>query len=152
MGGDITVASQPGKGSTFTLTVHAPAVAEEVEDTFENDDMPLPALHVLLVEDIELNVIVARSVLEKLGNSVDVAMTGKAALEMFTPGEYDLVLLDIQLPDMTGLDISRELTRKYAADELPPLVALTANVLKDKKSISMPVWTMCSASRWRCLL
>jgi CheY-like chemotaxis protein len=112
MGGDITVASQPGKGSTFTLTVHAPAVAEEVEDTFENDDMPLPALHVLLVEDIELNVIVARSVLEKLGNSVDVAMTGKAALEMFTPGEYDLVLLDIQLPDMTGLDISRELTRQ----------------------------------------
>ena len=95
--------------------------------------MPLPALHVLLVEDIELNVIVARSVLEKLGNSVDVAMTGKAALEMFTPGEYDLVLLDIQLPDMTGLDISRELTRKYAPDELPPLVALTANVLKDKK-------------------
>lgn len=64
-------------------------MAEEVEDTFENDDMPLPALHVLLVEDIELNVIVARSVLEKLGNSVDVAMTGKAALEMFTPGEYD---------------------------------------------------------------
>lgn len=58
-------------------------MAEEVEDTFENDDMPLPALHVLLVEDIELNVIVARSVLEKLGNSVDVAMTGKAALEMF---------------------------------------------------------------------
>jgi two-component system aerobic respiration control sensor histidine kinase ArcB len=113
--------------------VHAPAVAEEVEDTFENDDMPLPALHVLLVEDIELNVIVARSVLEKLGNSVDVAMTGKAALEMFKPGEYDLVLLDIQLPDMTGLDISRELTRQYAADELPPLVALTANVLKDKK-------------------
>ncbi len=50
--------------------------------------------------------IVARSVLEKLGNSVDVAMTGKAALEMFKPGEYDLVLLDIQLPDMTGLDIS----------------------------------------------
>ena len=132
MGGDICVSSLPGKGATFTLTVHAPAVAEEVEDTLAEDEMPLPALHVLLVEDIELNVIVARSVLEKLGNSVDVAMTGKAALEMFVPGEYDLVLLDIQLPDMTGLDISRQLKQRFAADELPPLVALTANVLKNK--------------------
>ena len=132
-GGDITVTSEQGKGSTFTLTIHAPSVAEEVDDAFDEDDMPLPALNVLLVEDIELNVIVARSVLEKLGNSVDVAMTGKAALEMFKPGEYDLVLLDIQLPDMTGLDISRELTKRYPREDLPPLVALTANVLKDKQ-------------------
>ncbi|MED9122395.1 aerobic respiration two-component sensor histidine kinase ArcB [Escherichia marmotae] len=133
MGGDITVTSEQGKGSTFTLTIHAPSVAEEVDDAFDEDDMPLPALNVLLVEDIELNVIVARSVLEKLGNTVDVAMTGKAALEMFKPGEYDLVLLDIQLPDMTGLDISRELTKRYPREDLPPLVALTANVLKDKQ-------------------
>ncbi|EOJ7576753.1 aerobic respiration two-component sensor histidine kinase ArcB [Escherichia coli] len=133
MGGDITVTSEQGKGSTFTLTIHAPSVAEEVDDAFDEDDMPLPALNVLLVEDIELNVIVARSVLEKLGNSVDVAMTGNAALEMFKPGEYDLVLLDIQLPDMTGLDISRELTKRYPREDLPPLVALTANVLKDKQ-------------------
>ncbi|EHA9119223.1 aerobic respiration two-component sensor histidine kinase ArcB [Escherichia coli] len=129
MGGDITVTSEQGKGSTFTLTIHAPSVAEEVDDAFDEE----PALNVLLVEDIELNVIVARSVLEKLGNSVDVAMTGKAALEMFKPGEYDLVLLDIQLPDMTGLDISRELTKRYPREDLPPLVALTANVLKDKQ-------------------
>ncbi|SUW62065.1 Aerobic respiration control sensor protein ArcB [Buttiauxella agrestis] len=133
MGGDITVSSKPGEGSLFALTIQAPRVADEIEDTLDDDEMPLPALHVLLVEDIELNVIVARSVLEKLGNSVDVAMTGKEALEKFTPGEYDLVLLDIQLPDMTGLDISRQLTTRYAREDLPPLVALTANVLKDKK-------------------
>lgn len=133
MGGDIIVTSQPGCGSTFALCIQAPCAEDGGDLAQHDDDTPLPALHVLMVEDIELNVVVARSVLEKLGNSVDVAMTGQAALEMFRPGEYDLVLLDIQLPDMTGLDISRELHQRYCQDELPPLVALTANVLKNKK-------------------
>ncbi len=133
MRGDITVSSVPGAGSCFTVTIQAPRVAEDAEDDMPEDDMPLPALHVLLVEDIELNVIVARSVLEKLGNSVEVAMTGSAALEMFDPDEFDLVLLDIQLPDMTGLDVAREIHQRFAHRTIPPLVALTANVLKDKK-------------------
>ncbi len=93
------------KVQPFQLTIHAPSVAEEVDDAFDEDDMPLPALNVLLAEAWNWEPGVARLCLEKLGNSVDVAMTGKAALEMFKPGEYDLVLLDIQLPDMTGLDI-----------------------------------------------
>ncbi|WP_304165072.1 aerobic respiration two-component sensor histidine kinase ArcB [Lonsdalea britannica] len=133
MGGDIQVTSKLGEGSCFTLTVSAPKVEET--ETNENGDetMPLPALHVLLVEDIELNVVVARSVLEKLGSSVEVAMTGQEALAMFDPDEFDLVLLDIQLPDMTGLDVARELRVRYGQQTLPPLVALTANVLKDKK-------------------
>lgn len=130
MGGDITVTSEPGKGSCFTLSVCAPAQEAPEED---DDGLLLPALNILLVEDIELNVVVARSVLEKLGNTVDVAMNGRDALAMFSPEEYDLVLLDIQLPDMSGLDIARELHQRYQADDLPPLVALTANVLKDKK-------------------
>ncbi|MCW6032925.1 aerobic respiration two-component sensor histidine kinase ArcB [Pantoea sp. JK] len=133
MGGDISVSSVAGQGSCFTVEINAPRVAEEVEDDNLDDSMPLPALHVLLVEDIELNVIVARSVLEKLGCSVDVAMTGTDALAMFDPQEFDLVLLDIQLPDMTGLDVSRAIHQRYADVALPPLVALTANVLKDKK-------------------
>ncbi|MFP1763292.1 aerobic respiration two-component sensor histidine kinase ArcB [Lonsdalea quercina] len=133
MGGDIQVTSKLGEGSCFTLTVSAPIVEEA--ETNENGDetLPLPALHVLLVEDIELNVVVARSVLEKLGSSVEVAMTGQEALAMFDPNEFDLVLLDIQLPDMTGLDVARELRARYGQQTLPPLVALTANVLKDKK-------------------
>ncbi|PKH25812.1 aerobic respiration two-component sensor histidine kinase ArcB [Enterobacterales bacterium CwR94] len=133
MGGDIAVHSQPGEGACFVLTLQAPAVDQPDEAVAEEEQMPLPALHVLLVEDIELNVVVARSVLEKLGSSVDVAMTGQEALAMYTPDEYDLVLLDIQLPDMTGLDVARELRKCYHASQLPPLVALTANVLKDKK-------------------
>ncbi|WP_345829160.1 aerobic respiration two-component sensor histidine kinase ArcB [Erwinia sp. HDF1-3R] len=133
MGGDITVRSAPGAGSCFTLTVNAPRITEEVSEQQASEDMPLPALHVLLVEDIELNVVVARSVLEKLGNSVEVAMTGEAALAMFDPDEFDLVLLDIQLPDMTGLDVARHIQQRFAGQRLPPLVALTANVLKDKK-------------------
>ena len=133
MGGDITVQSEKGKGSCFTFTLDAPRVAEDVAVTEPEDELPLPALHVLLVEDIELNVVVARSVLEKLGNSVEVAMTGQAALDMFDPDEFDLVLLDIQLPDMTGLDVARSIHQRYGDVQLPPLVALTANVLKDKR-------------------
>ncbi|MEG7501351.1 ATP-binding protein, partial [Providencia stuartii] len=134
MGGDIQVESEIGQGSIFTLSIVAPVIEEEVIDSQVNDDeYPLPALHILLVEDIELNVVVACSVLEKLGNTVDVAMNGKEALAMFAPGEYDLVLLDIQLPDMTGIDIARELNQRYQKEDLPPLIALTANVLKDKK-------------------
>lgn len=133
MGGDISVSGAPGKGSCFTLTLNAPRIAEVSPDERAEDEMPLPALHVLLVEDIELNVVVARSVLEKLGNSVEVAMTGQSALDMFDPDEFDLVLLDIQLPDMSGLDVARAIHQRYPNVQLPPLVALTANVLKDRR-------------------
>lgn len=131
MGGDITVTSTPGVGSCFCVSVRASCV--EASDDITPDNNPLPALHILLVEDIELNVTVIRAVLEKLGSSVDVAMTGGEALEKFDPDEYDLVLLDIQLPDISGTDISRELKRRYAGTTLPPLVALTANVLRNKQ-------------------
>lgn len=132
MGGDISVQSLPGKGACFMVELGA----EKCIDSDEQSDkaLPLPALHVLLVEDIELNVVVARSVLEKLGSSVVVAMTGKAALQLFDPEEFDLVLLDIQLPDMTGFDIARTLHQRYYQHHLPPLVALTANVLRDKQA------------------
>ena len=90
---------------------------------------------ILLVEDIEVNVIVAKSLLEKLGHNVDVAMTGKDAIQKFEQNYYDLVLLDIQLPDMSGFDVAAHLRRNYeegAYDFLPPLVAFTANVMQDK--------------------
>ncbi|GFN46606.1 aerobic respiration control sensor protein [Candidatus Regiella insecticola] len=130
MGGAIKVKSILGVGSCFTLSIRVEAVKTITQG---NDTVLLPSLRILLVEDIELNVIVARSALEKLGSSVEVAMNGHDALLVFSPDDFDLVLLDIQLPDMSGLDIARRIREKYVQHKLPPLVALTANVLKDKK-------------------
>lgn len=132
MGGDLTVQSEVGKGSTFTLTIQAVPISKPLEYT-----QYLPTqLHILLIEDIEINVIVAKSVLEKLGYEVDVAMSGKEAINKFEMNYYDLLLIDIQLPDMSGFEIAQYLRNKYENSEydyLPPLIALTANVMHNKQ-------------------
>ncbi len=129
MGGELTASSEEGFGSTFTASIAVPISDSVIDETI------VPAkkessLRIFMVEDIELNITVARSLLESLGHSVDVAMRGDEAIVAFSPDKYDLVLLDIQLPDMTGFDIAQHFRATY--DHLPPLVALTANVLKDK--------------------
>ncbi|GAA0354763.1 aerobic respiration two-component sensor histidine kinase ArcB [Bowmanella denitrificans] len=128
MHGDIRVSSEVGKGTCFTVELPLaistrPAQLAEIRVT---------GLKILLVEDIELNVMVAKALLEKLGQSVEVAMTGRQALEMARANEYDLILLDIQLPDMTGFDV----VGKMHEEELvtgTPVVALTANVIKTRQ-------------------
>ncbi|MEH0742180.1 aerobic respiration two-component sensor histidine kinase ArcB [Vibrio cholerae] len=128
MEGDITVSSEEGFGSTFTVTLKAPLVSlNEPESVTQAASQEL---NIFMVEDIELNVTVARSLLESLGHEVTIAMDGAEAMEMFDPEIYDLVFLDIQLPDMTGFDVASYFRRTYS--HLPPLVALTANVIKDK--------------------
>lgn len=129
MDGDITVASEEGFGSTFTVSIHVPVV--ELEEPIIDAKRDNMHLNIFMVEDIELNVTVAKSLLESLGHSVTVAMTGEDALVNFVPDEYDLALLDIQLPDMTGFDVAKYYREHY--DNLPPLVALTANVMKDRR-------------------
>lgn len=132
MSGDLTVESEENVGTTFTLTVKAPQIARQ---TALEAQHVVRALNILLVEDIEVNIIVAKSVLEKLGYHVDVAMSGGEALQKFAQNDYDLLLLDIQLPDMSGFDIAQTLRNQYENDEidyLPPLVALTANVMNNK--------------------
>ncbi|OOF35603.1 ATP-binding protein [Rodentibacter heidelbergensis] len=132
MNGDLEVESQIGKGSTFHLTIKA-----EEANSVENQHFSQPLnLSVLLVEDIELNVIVAKSVLERLGHHVDVAMTGKEAIQLFERNFYDIVLLDIKLPDMSGFEIAAYLRQKYEEgiyDFLPPIVAFTASIMQNEK-------------------
>lgn len=132
MGGDLTVESELGKGASFTLTL---PLKEVNKPTTSQNQLP-EILSILLVEDIEVNVVVAKSVLEKLGYTVDVAMTGADAIAKFEQNYYDLVLLDIQLPDMLGFDVAQKLREGYEEgiyDFLPPLVALTANVMQSKQ-------------------
>ncbi|WED22334.1 aerobic respiration two-component sensor histidine kinase ArcB [Vibrio sp. JC009] len=129
MDGDITVSSEEGFGSVFTVNFRVP-LAEVTQEEPEKTYSSAP-LNIFMVEDIPLNVTVAKSLLESLGHSVTVAMDGEEALDKFEPSAYDLVLLDIQLPDMTGFDIAMYLRSNY--EVLPPIVALTANVIKDKK-------------------
>ncbi|MEF1172001.1 aerobic respiration two-component sensor histidine kinase ArcB [Vibrio sinaloensis] len=128
MDGDITVTSEEGFGSTFTVTIRVPLAAEQ-ESVLEAPATQ-PELNIFMVEDIELNITVARSLLESMGHEVSVAMTGQDAIEMFDPEIYDLAFLDIQLPDVTGFDVADFFRKTYK--DLPPLVALTANVLKNK--------------------
>jgi two-component system, OmpR family, aerobic respiration control sensor histidine kinase ArcB len=132
MNGDISVSSEEGFGSTFTVSLTVPLMKEPVQHS--QTKLLSRSLNIFMVEDIELNVTVARSLLESMGHSVTVAMSGEEAKLRFIPAEYDLVFLDIQLPDMTGFDVAAFFRQEYQSSDvpLPPLVALTANLLKDK--------------------
>ncbi len=129
MNGDIFVSSEEGFGSVFTIHIRVPVIDAPAQVKCAPKQQA--SQRIFMVEDIELNITVAKSLLETLGHTVTTAMNGEEAIEKFNPDDFDLVLLDIQLPDMTGFDIAEHYRANYA--HLPPLVALTANVMKDKK-------------------
>ncbi len=132
MHGTIELDSEPGEGSCFSMTIRVPRAQAPVDDPVVAH---LPPLSVLLVEDVELNVTVACALLEKLGHKVTVARDGGEAFAWLAQQSFDLVFLDIQLPDMTGFDIATRLREEAREQQqtLPPLVALTANVISDKQ-------------------
>ena len=128
MGGSLLLDSEPGEGSCFSVELTVSVVKQGAAEVVSE----LPPLRILLVEDVELNITVATALLEKLGHKVTAARDGATALSYAQPGAFDLLLLDIQLPDMTGLDVADTLLARYGAAQLPPMVALTANLIRDK--------------------
>ena len=128
MKGEIKVNSVVGEGTCFTVELPL-AISDQ---PVQLKEIGITGLNILLVEDIELNVMVAKALLEKLGQHVEVAMTGTEALEMARNTQYDLILLDIQLPDMTGFDVAATLHQEDLAMGTP-IVALTANVIKTRQ-------------------
>ncbi len=134
MGGEIKVESEVGKGSCFYFelnlkksksTLAVPVKKYDIKDAYNE----LNGLQILLVEDNPINVMVARRFLERWGITCDVAENGKIGLEMIVLTDYDMVLMDIQMPVMDGYEATiaiRKMGGKYA--ELP-IIALTASAL-----------------------
>ena len=130
MNGDLNVESEPNQGATFTFSFEAKQGKAKQALKIKHY-----GLKVLLVEDVELNVVVARSMLEKFGCEIEVAMTGEQAQQKFEQHSFDLILLDIQLPDTTGTQLAQQWRAQYdegEIDYLPLLVALTANMMQTK--------------------
>ena len=127
MKGEIHVSSKVGKGTRFEIVLPVQISSSPMKVA----QLQVTGLNILLVEDIELNVMVAKALLEKLGQKVDVAMTGQEAIDKVRENQYDLILLDIQLPDMTGFDVASTIIEEDLVMQTP-IVALTANVIKKR--------------------
>jgi len=135
MGGQIGVQSSIGKGSEFSFTARFAIGPGESKPAAS--PAPAPAAvgvngaRVLLVEDNEVNQMIARAMLESLGCTVESAGNGREAIERMAADRYDLVLMDCQMPEMDGFDATRAWRkRETGSPERLPIIALTASALE----------------------
>jgi signal transduction histidine kinase/ActR/RegA family two-component response regulator len=132
MGGVISVVSAEGMGSTFTVELpleRGEAVeAATPETAAQTDD---GALRLLAAEDNPTNQQVLAAVMESLGIEIDIVPDGQQAVDAWRSGAYDLILMDIQMPVMDGIDAARKIREAERVDgrRRTPIVALTANAL-----------------------
>jgi len=132
MGGSIDVESREGHGSTFTVELplaRGEAADEAMHDAVDNTGER--NLRLLAAEDNPTNQQVLAAVMESLGIDIDIVADGKQAVEAWKHGGYDLVLMDIQMPVMDGIDAARAIREIEVTEQRKrtPIVALTANAL-----------------------
>jgi PAS domain S-box-containing protein len=133
MGGDVGFTSVEGKGSTFWLEIDAaPAAAPTA--TAEVGEALLDGLRVLVVEDNATNRMIVTKLLEQLGAVVDTAADGLLGVEAAARGRFDVILMDVQMPGIDGLEAARRIRRLGGAAAAAPIVALTANVLSHQRT------------------
>jgi len=140
MNGTIKVDSQKGVGSTFTLnlplttgTSTEACDANEIESAFDQGPSDV-SLNVLVAEDNSINQIVARKTIEKFGHRVSIASDGREALEMVKEHDYDFVLMDLEMPEMDGIEATKAI-RALPSNEDSELViyAMTGHAMAESQ-------------------
>ena len=132
MGGRISVDSTPGKGSTFSFSIDCPiyfggdAVTKRTAHELRGGDIT-PRLRVLLAEDNRVNQLLAVRLLEGRGHEVTVAGDGRTAVDKATSEDFDVILMDVQMPEMDGLEATRVLR---ASGVRAPIIAMTAHAMQ----------------------
>ena len=134
MGGTVELESQEGVGSTFHLLIPLRRTLDDISNDPHTEIEPLPrtgpALNILLAEDNQINIQFIKTILEKLGHKVMTAENGKVALDQLITNVFDLVLMDIQMPVMNGIDALKALRElEHLSGKHLTVIALTAYAL-----------------------
>ncbi|MGB5397726.1 MAG: ATP-binding protein [Gammaproteobacteria bacterium] len=136
MGGEITVESEPAAGSVFSFRIPVALASDNDTESnmHPNNETQLTQKKILLAEDNAMNREVAMAMLEIMGCSVDIAVNGEEAVQMSKNNNYDVLLMDCQMPVKDGFEATRDIRRQEAdSGERQVIIALTANALSGDK-------------------